>query len=78
MANITRKPRIPSKSAVDIVSPGDGARAARFTMQPGWRWSESVAPLVGTPSCQVRHVGAVVTGHLHIRRGGRTELAPPE
>jgi quercetin dioxygenase-like cupin family protein len=34
----------------------------RATYDPGWRWSEHVAPTVGTPSCQVEHVGLVVSG----------------
>jgi quercetin dioxygenase-like cupin family protein len=34
----------------------------RATYEPGWRWSEHVAPTAGTPSCQVEHVGLVVSG----------------
>ena len=28
--------------------------AARLTLEPGWRWSECVKPVVGTESCQLR------------------------
>jgi class 3 adenylate cyclase len=38
----------------------------RMTLQPGWRWLTDVAPKVGTPSCEVRHLGATVSGHLHV------------
>jgi quercetin dioxygenase-like cupin family protein len=34
----------------------------RATYEPGWRWSEHVAPTAGTPSCQVEHVGLVMSG----------------
>jgi class 3 adenylate cyclase len=34
--------------------------------EPGWRWSEHVKPIVSTESCQVHHIGYVVSGHLHI------------
>ena len=34
----------------------------RATYEPGWRWSEHVAPTAGTPTCQVEHVGLVVSG----------------
>ena len=34
----------------------------RATYEPGWRWSKHVAPTAGTPSCQVEHVGLVVSG----------------
>lgn len=57
--------RTPPKTTVDVVRLGT-ATAARFTFQPGWRWSEHVAPVAGTDSCQLRHVGAVHAGTLHI------------
>lgn len=65
--------RTPSKTRVDVVE-FDSVKAARFTMQPGWRWSECVKPVVGTDSCQVRHVGAVVSGHLHLAHEDGTEI----
>ncbi len=57
--------RTPPKTKVDVVRLG-GETAARFTFQPGWRWSEAVKPVVGTDSCQARHVGAIVSGQLHV------------
>lgn len=48
------------------------------TFEPGWRWSESVAPIAGTETCQVHHHGFVVSGRMHIRmdEGGETEVGP--
>jgi hypothetical protein len=57
--------RTPPKTTVEVVRIGD-ATAARFTFQPGWKWSEAVGPVVKTDSCQARHVGAVVSGTLHV------------
>ena len=34
----------------------------RATYEPGWRWSEHVGPLTGEASCQVEHVGLVLSG----------------
>lgn len=34
----------------------------RATYEPGWRWSEHVGPATGEASCQVEHVGLVVSG----------------
>jgi quercetin dioxygenase-like cupin family protein len=34
----------------------------RATYEPGWRWSQHVGPTVGTASCQVEHVGLVLSG----------------
>lgn len=39
---------------------------ARLTFQPGWRWSEHVAGVMGTRSCLLRHVGTVLSGRLHV------------
>ena len=53
-------------------------RLARFTFQPGWRWSECVKPVAGTDSCQVCHVGAIVAGRLRVvhNDGTEGEVAP--
>ncbi len=69
--------RTPSKARVDVVDLGS-AKAMRLTAQPGWRWSESVKPVVGTESCRARHVGTVVSGTLRVRHDDGTEqdLAP--
>jgi quercetin dioxygenase-like cupin family protein len=45
----------------------------RATYEPGWRWSEHVGPTVGTPSCQVEHVGLVLSGQAAVRMGDGTE-----
>ncbi len=57
--------RTPPNTRVEVVKLG-GETAARFTFQPGWRWSTSIKPTAGTDSCQARHVGAILSGHLHI------------
>ena len=57
--------RTPDKTRVDVVKLGN-TTAARSTFQPGWKWSECIKPAVGTDSCQARHVGAVLSGTLHI------------
>ena len=57
--------RTPEKTRVDVVHVGP-TTAARFTFQPGWRWSECIKPVVGTSSCQVEHVGYVISGTLRV------------
>jgi len=34
----------------------------RATYEPGWRWSEHVGAATGESSCQVEHVGLVLSG----------------
>ena len=43
-----------------------GTRVAKATFQPGWRWSESVKPIVGGDRCQQHHVGYAIAGALHV------------
>jgi hypothetical protein len=71
--------RTPEKTRVDVVRVG-GTTAARFTMEPGWRWSECVKPVAGTDSCQARHVGATVSGRMHVVQddGSESEIGPGE
>jgi hypothetical protein len=64
--------RTPDKTKVDVVRMG-GTTAARFVMEPGWRWSECIKPVVGTESCQVHHVGFAQSGRMHIVHEDGTE-----
>ena len=57
--------RTPDKTKMDVVKMG-GTTAARLTLEPGWKWSECIKPVAGTESCQVRHVGVVHSGTIHI------------
>jgi quercetin dioxygenase-like cupin family protein len=50
----------------------------RATYQPGWRWSEHVAPAAGTPTCQVEHVGLVLSGAAVARMDDGTERVMKE
>ena len=64
--------RAPDKTKVEVVDLG-GVKAARMTLQPGWRWSECIKPVAGTDSCQARHVGTVVSGRIHVKHDDGTE-----
>ena len=60
------------KGKLDVVKL-EGLEAGLFTLQPGWRWSESVKPIAKTDSCQKLHVGYIVSGRLHIKLDDGTE-----
>jgi quercetin dioxygenase-like cupin family protein len=51
-----------------------GREIGRAIYAPGWRWSAHVAPIAGTPLCQVEHVGLVVSGAAGVRMADGTEL----
>ena len=48
--------RTPDKTKAEVVELGN-VTAMKITLEPGWRWSECIKPVVGTESCQNRHVG---------------------
>jgi Cupin domain len=43
-----------------------GRLVGRSTMEPDWKWSRDVKPIVGTDSCETAHFGYVVSGRLRI------------
>jgi hypothetical protein len=65
--------RTPDKTRVDIVRV-DGVQAARFTMEPGWKWSECIKPVAGTDTCQARHIGVVISGIMHVVNADGSEM----
>jgi class 3 adenylate cyclase len=44
----------------------DEARVGHCRFEPGWRWSTHVAPLIGTGSCLIRHLGYSMSGVVHV------------
>ena len=44
----------------------DDATVTRCSFEPGWRWSTDLGPVVGMPTCQMRHFGYTISGALHI------------
>jgi quercetin dioxygenase-like cupin family protein len=64
--------RTPDKTRVEIVRL-DGVTIGRFTLQPGWRWSRCIKPVVKTDSCQVSHAGHVISGSITVLMSDGTE-----
>jgi hypothetical protein len=58
--------RAPSKTRLEVCDLGNYTMG-RMILQPGWRWSECVKPVVKTESCQVAHVGYAVSGKINIK-----------
>jgi quercetin dioxygenase-like cupin family protein len=54
------------KGRFELYSVGP-ATLGRATYEPGWRWSEHVGPATGGTSCQVEHVGLVLSGQAVAR-----------
>jgi hypothetical protein len=64
---------------VELVNLESGP-VGKSTFEPGWKWSQDVKPLAGTDSCQVPHVGYVLSGRMTVRMddGSEHEYAPDE
>jgi hypothetical protein len=65
------------KGHADIVTIGERT-ASRAVFMPGWKWSQHVKPIAGTDSCEVFHLGMVVTGRMRVMMdsGETLELGP--
>jgi len=53
--------RVFEKGRIEIVHIG-GLTIGRASYEPGWKWSEHVAPIAGSALCGIEHVGLVVSG----------------
>ncbi len=67
--------RVFEKGKLEIVNVGERT-VGRTTLQPGWRWSKSVKPLVKTESCEAPHFQYHVSGTLRVKMddGKETDL----
>lgn len=61
------------KGKVELVTIG-GATVGRATLEPGWRWSTSVKPIVNTKSCEAPHFQFHLSGILKVVMDDGTEL----
>jgi hypothetical protein len=58
---------------LELVTLG-GVTVGRATLEPGWKWSESVQPIAGTDSCEAAHFQYHLSGVLRIRMDDGTEF----
>jgi hypothetical protein len=65
------------KGRLELVTLG-GVTFGRAKLEPGWRWSTSVKPLVNTKSCEAFHLQYHVSGRLHVVMddGSEDEFGP--
>ncbi len=57
---------------VELVKIG-GRTIGRATLQPGWKWSLSVGPIVKTKSCEAPHFQYHVSGTMRVLMDDGTE-----
>lgn len=64
---------------VDVVQTGN-ARVKRIVYPQGFRWSENLKEIVGTPLCMHAHVGFLASGQINIQYadGAIEEFVAPQ
>ncbi len=80
MANITKKSL---NSPEEIMNPADNVKVEvvkmgqltfqKVTVQPGWRWSKDLKPVVKTDSCQKDHLMYIISGKVSAQMNGGKE-----
>jgi hypothetical protein len=58
---------------VELVTIGN-VTFGKGTFQPGWKWSESVKPIVHTDSCLAPHTQFQISGRLRVKMDDGTEM----
>ncbi len=53
------------KGTVNLVHVGS-VTMGRGVLEPGFRWSTSLKPIQGTPSCQIHHLQLMLQGRFHV------------
>ena len=61
------------KGRFDVVKMGDMV-IGRASYEPGWKWSVHVGPQIGAQSCEVDHVGLVVSGRVGVKMDDGREI----
>ena len=58
---------------LQLVKFGSGT-IGRAILEPGWKWSKHVKPIVKTKSCEAPHFQYHETGILHVKMDDGTEM----
>ena len=59
---------------IELVNLGE-MTVGRQVLEPGWRWSIHVQPIVGTAFCEFHPIGLVEAGQMHIEMADGTVMA---
>ena len=58
----------------------NGRPVSKGTFEPGWKWSVNLKPIAQTDSCQVEHLGYVISGRMRVVMddGTQFEVGPDD
>jgi hypothetical protein len=65
------------KGKIEIATLG-GVTFGRATLQPGWKWSTCVKPIVKTKSCEAAHLSYLISGRFAVKMddGSQKKFGP--
>lgn len=65
--------KVTPKAKLQLVTVGGFTLGLR-TLNPGWRWSTDMQPVAKTASCQIRHIGYILSGRMGFLMDDGTKL----
>ncbi len=65
--------RNPPNARVEVVNLG-ATKVTRATARPGWKWSTDIKPVAKTDTCQIPHIGYLISGSITIAFGDKKEI----
>ncbi len=65
--------KVTPKAKLQLVTVG-GFTIGLRTLEPGWRWSTSMKQVAKTESCEIRHIGYVLSGRMGFLMDDGTKL----
>lgn len=65
--------RVFTKGIFELINVA-GMTLGRATYEPGWVWSKHVGPELGKSSCDVAHVGVVLSGSVAVKMDDGREI----
>jgi TusA-related sulfurtransferase/uncharacterized cupin superfamily protein len=65
--------KVTPRAKLQLVTMGDFAFGLR-TLEPGWRWTTSMREIAKTETCEIRHIGYVISGRMGFSMNDGTEL----
>ncbi|HUK80410.1 MAG TPA: sulfurtransferase TusA family protein [Nitrososphaerales archaeon] len=65
--------KVTPKGKLQLVTIGDFTFGVR-TLEPGWKWTEHMRPIAKTETCEIRHIGYVISGRMGFLMNDGTEL----
>ena len=63
----------PNNAKVEMVNVG-GQRVMKIFAKPGRKWFADIKPVVGTESCQAKHVSVIVEGSMTCRHDDGSDM----